>query len=128
MDWKNSKFMANHNRACAESSHLCELLFNELKPKIPNLNWKNGANWCSFKADGVVFAWIGHSPRNSFITIWFLGDLEKMERFSGIMINPRNPTSSTWANFNGNFKVSNQDQIKEAADLLFTESYPVSRR
>jgi hypothetical protein len=121
--------MANHDNACANSKQLCELLFCELNKKIGNLVYKNGPNKCSIRSTGKIFVWVNsHHQIIKHLNVWFLGDADKAEKFTGLNIRPRRNLEKAggWREWGGSFDIDSEKQLAEAVELLFAISYPES--
>jgi len=122
--------MADHSGASPESKNLCERLFRALNQRIPNLEYRKGANKCSIGVIGgrKIFAWINsHSSRKSRLNIWFLGNLDQASRFRGLSVQARKTAASgSWADYEGSFSVDNDEQLADAVELLVSVSYPES--
>lgn len=118
--------MASHGESCSDSGNLCEQLFDMLKQQIEGLTCERGQNWCAYRGNGKVFAYVWHSKRDARMNVWFRGSIGATASFPKLRIQPRNPTSGTWKKFGGCFKVNNVSEIADAAELLSSISHPLS--
>ena len=122
--------MAGHSKGCSDSARLCDKLHIELRERVSNLEYKQGANKCSFGISGArkIFAWVNtHGRREPKIEIWFLGDLAKTARFDRLEIRPRKKTQSSWDDYHGRFDIADAFQLEQAVDLLVSVACPASR-
>jgi hypothetical protein len=119
--------MPNHAAACPKSTMLCDQLFQALRLKIPDLQIKNDNGWCSMWNIGGVVAWISHNKIRRGVTVWFRGDLEKAKKISARSIMLKIiPITGVRGDCCGSFMVAKDDQLAEAAEVLFEISYPLS--
>jgi hypothetical protein len=122
--------MGSHVSGNSESRRLCENLYSALNRRIPDLVHENGKNKCKFGIKGArrIFAWVNtHGYRHSKIEIWFLGNLDDAKKFKTLDIRPRRPTNSSWDEYKGRFDIVNDEQLKQAIELLISVSCPASR-
>jgi hypothetical protein len=114
----------NHKDACSDSKCLCDQIFETLKERDDAIQRKSGDNYCDLLV-GRRFAYIAHSKRKPHLNIWFLGSAEKAQKYEGLRIKPRTKTAGNWNDWGGSFTVSDAQQAEQAANLLFSISYPI---
>ena len=107
------------------SEVLCEQLFLALGQKIPHLQIKHNDHWSLISSNELVLAWITENRIWGSIKIWFIGDSQNAGKFPASKIKLRvTLISSIWGDCRGSFRISENAQISQAAELLHAVFYP----
>jgi hypothetical protein len=104
---------------------LREQLFLALSQKIPHLQLKHNDHWSLISSNGLAIAWITENKIWGSIKIWFIGDSQSARKFAASKIKLRiTIISSIRGDCRGNFRISENAHISQAAELLYTVFYP----
>jgi hypothetical protein len=117
-----------HQRACADSRALCDLLVGGLRKRIPKLQSHETKSWCAlFEPGRSRFAYVAHRTASAAIEVWCTGDLEDLTAHKGAKVVPRPNIRKGWnKRFPGRFQVTSPTGIEGACDLLHDVSYQAS--
>jgi len=119
--------MTNHEATCKKTTTLCDQLFEALQRKIPGLQIKYNDNLCSIWSTGAVIAWASPIMLWGGIRVWFVGDSQNTKKFPAPTIPLKiKPIAGMWGDYCCSFKISSESHLAEAAELLFTVSYPLT--
>ncbi len=121
--WQTEK---NQEIVPSKSEMLSEQLFLALCQKIPHLQIKHNDHWSLISCDGLAIAWITENRIWGSIKVWFVGDSQNARGFAASKIKLKiSLAESIWGDCRGNFRVSENAQISQAAELLYAVFYPV---
>jgi hypothetical protein len=119
--------MSNHASASTKSAMFCDHLSCALRYKIPDLQIRQNYYGCMAWNKAAVIAWISHGIIWGSVRVWFIGNEEDVIRFPASAIALRTAAiPGSGANCCSSFKISKEDQIREAVELLYTVPYPRS--
>jgi len=121
--------MSDHTEACDNSQMLCDMLYQCLARRIPNLKRGQTKRWCPlYQLGRSRFAYVNHRKSMSRIEVWCLGDPAELQQRTSINIVPRTEIKSGgWEErFQTRFRVSYPSQIESACKILYEVSYQLS--
>jgi hypothetical protein len=123
--WQIEKERKIRKIILSKSEILCEQLFQALAQKIPDLRIKHNDHWSSISNNGLAMIWMTENRVWGSVKVWFLGDAKSARNFSATRIKLKlTPVPSLFGDCRGDFRISEQDQISQAVELLDTVSYP----
>lgn len=119
-----------HMQACPGSRSLCDLLFEALAGRVPNLERVSTKQWCGYFSKGYPrFAYIAHRKRSQSLEVWCSGDADQIRSFLGSAYRERETTRSGWEEkFPGRFRIQDVAEIELAVAALHGVSYAASRQ
>ena len=120
--------MSDHMEACEESKTLCNMLYECLSQRIPNLEQAETIRWCALYQQGRTrFAYVNHRKSMRRIEVWCLGDPVELQRGTSLNVVPRENMRGGWQRrFPARFFVDQPSEIDSACDLLYQVSYRLS--
>lgn len=123
--------MPSHNKASRESQNLCQNLILELRRFLPLVTRFESKDTCAIYVPGRNrFAYVYHRSKGGFIRVYFRGEVSvKPALQAELTINVRPKVEKGWdKEFPYFVELSDQGSLTEAAQLLFTNAYPLSEK
>jgi hypothetical protein len=119
--------MKNHNVPRPKYITLCDQLFEALRQKIPDLKIRHEGRLCLMWSTGAAIAWASPVRIWGGIRLSFVGELQQLKQFPASIISLKTtPVTSMWGDCYVSFSISNNAQLTEAVELLYTISYPLT--
>lgn len=123
--------MSGHSEGSTDSKRICDLLYDALSQRIPDLRRTQTEKWCGLHRTGMRrFAYVAHRTSTGGVQVWCAGDPSSLATAGrGLRVVPRENTPKRgWEqNFPARFTIETEDQVGPAADMLYSVSYLSSR-
>lgn len=119
--------MATHNEATGGSRSFCDLVFEGLSAKIPDLKRKKLQKSCAiYQAGRDRFEYVYHRKQSDSVEVWCRGDSDRLSACAGITFRPRSKEGPVFEVFPGRFEISSPNELNAAICCLADEAYPKS--